>query len=235
MTDPAPRRDVVFLDVETNGRDPERHVAWEVAAWNLTTGHRCEFVTHLPDLPYFLGSAEPVALRVNRFLDRYPLDETAPSHEDTEGAIGNLCDVLDGGRNRTLAEARPCLPVIVGSNPGFDIAFTTKLLVGYGFDVTRRGFERWHYHPIDLGAYAAGVLGVEPGTSSLSARQVAEWCGVAPGDHSAGGDVTSGGVSFERLAETARLIATDPSAAAVGPRMVLDTLAAKRAFLPDSA
>lgn len=200
-------RDVVFVDVETSGKDPRRHRAWEVAAWNITTGHRCEFFVHIPDMSKFLGGADPIALRIGKFLDRYPFDETAPSAQDTNVAIADFRDVLFGRRpmSRVDIDLWPA-PVILGSNPGFDIAFLKALYL----DTRQPDPETakdWHYHPIDLGSYAAGVLGVELGTQSLSAATVAEMCGLEPGGHSAGGDVTSGGRAYLLLREAARAAA----------------------------
>lgn len=204
MTD-HPTRDVVFLDCETNGLDPDRHVAWDIAAWNLTTGHRAQFFAHIPDVSRFLATAEVKALRVNRFLDRYPWD-ACPSHEDTEAGLGSLRDVLDGGRTLTGPQFRDHpRPVVVGSKPTFDQEFVARLARDYGYsDPNGADLPWWHYHPVDLGAYAAGVAGIEPGTSSLSAREVAALCGVDTPDHSAAGDVTSGGRAFLLLREAAR-------------------------------
>lgn len=208
MTYPPPARDVVFLDCETNGRYVERgHVAWDVAAWNLTTGHRVQFFVHIPDMSRFLGTAEPIALRVSRFLDRYPLDGPCPGHEDTAAGLDALRDVLDGGRDLTSAawHDHP-RPVLVGSKPTFDMGFIGSLAQRYGHPDPNESdhLPWWHHHPIDLGAYAAGVLGIEPGTSSLSAESVARLCGIEPGGHTAEGDVTSGGACFLTLREVAR-------------------------------
>jgi hypothetical protein len=198
-----PPRDVVFLDSETNGLDPRVHEAWEVAAWNLTTGHRCEFFVNIGDVAAFMGRSEPKALRVGRFLDRYPLDD-APTREDTRAALDGLCDVLDGGREVNLRDPRPA-PVILGSKPTFDMDFVGNLMRTYNYPPGVVA-KLWHHHPIDLGSYAAGVLGRELGTESLSAEAVARMCGVEPGGHSAGGDVTSGGACYLLLRQAARNI-----------------------------
>lgn len=211
MTGAKPTRDVVFLDVETNGRYVERgHVAWDVAAWNLTTGHRTQFFTHIPDMSRFLGTAEPVALRVSRFLDRYPLDGPCPGATETRAALDSLRLLFDGGRRMTRAEmlTHP-RPIVVGSKPTFDMGFVGPLAVTHRLADPNGDLDPWwHHHPLDLGPYAAGVLGIEPGTSSLSAASVARLCGVEPGDHSAEGDVTSGGRCFLLLREAAREVAS---------------------------
>jgi hypothetical protein len=219
----TPPRDIVFLDVETNGRYVERgHVAWDVAAWNLTTGHRVQFFTHIPDMARFLGTSEPKALKVSGFLDRYPLDGPCPTAQHTRDGVAALREVLDGGREGNRAEmlAIPA-PVIVGSKPTFDMGFVRALAIANRHpDPEADGGPWWHHHPIDLGAYAAGVLAVEPGTESLSAESVARLCHVEPGGHSAAGDVTSGGRCFLLLREVARL-----SRFAAAPGTPRDTLA----------
>lgn len=203
MTDqPADQqpRDVVFLDCETSGLDPRVHVAWDVAAWNLTTGHRVQFFAAIPDMSRFLGTADPKALRVNRFLDRYPLDGPCPGKAETTRGLSDLLDVLDGGRGTLLAdEDPPPAPIIIGSKPTFDMDFVGNLAATYDYPDTA-----WHHHPLDIGSYCAGVLGIAVGTQSLSAGSVARLCRVAPGDHSAEGDVTSGGRSYLLLREAAR-------------------------------
>jgi hypothetical protein len=191
-------RNVVFLDVETNGRYVERgHEAWEVAWWNLTTGHRDEFFVNIPDVPAFMGRAEPIALRVGKFLDRYPFDDTAPSKADTESAMITMYEGIRPDRSGPA-------PVLLGSNPGFDAGFLAALARRFALEP-----EPFHYHPIDLGSYAAGVLGRELGTESLSAASVARMCGLDPGGHSAGGDVTSGGAAYLLLRQAARVARHD--------------------------
>jgi len=214
-----PIRDIVFVDTETNGLDDRMHDAWDVAAWNLTTGHRIQFFADIPDMSTFLARSDPKALRVNRFLDRYPLDGPCPTYRETTSQIEAFREVLSGGRVGTRAEmdALP-LPVLVGSKPSFDEGFLRRLFVRHKFsDPAHAKTAEWHHHPIDLGAYAAGVIGVEPGTTSLSARAVATYCGIPVGDHSADGDVTSGGRAFLLLREAARRGAQGGSA-----RMYLD-------------
>jgi hypothetical protein len=91
------------------------------------------------------------------------------------------------------------------------MGFVAKLIKDFGIaKQTRDGqwpyAEPWHHHPIDLGSYAAGVLGIELGTRSLSAESVARMCGVEPGGHAAGRDVTSGGAAYLLLREAAQNI-----------------------------
>jgi hypothetical protein len=146
-------RQVVFLDCETSGVE-DQHEAWDIAWWNLTTNDRGQFFAHIPDMREFLGNAEIAALRVNRFVDRYPLDP-APTESTTGVGLADmyysLCPPWRDG-------VQPPLPVIIGSKPTFDQYYVGKILARFGF-IPRKV---WHHHPIDLGAYAAGVLGIEP-------------------------------------------------------------------------
>jgi hypothetical protein len=187
----------VFVDVETNGLDPRVHDAWEVAWWNITTGTRGYFLPYIPEPSRFLAVADRKALRVSRFIDRWD-DLTTPGHpsyrgygrRDTEDAIGQFITDTVPGDWRTHGGPAESLPRLIASKPEFDMAFLSKLF--RASDVA--GGEQWYHHGIDLGSYAAGVLGLDilDGKQSLSAAAVAELCGVDPGDHTAEGDVTSG-------------------------------------------
>lgn len=202
----TPARDVVFVDCETGGLDPAGHEAWEVAWWNLTTGHRNEFFVYVGDVAEFMGRSEPKALRVGRFLDRYPLDDL-PTFEDTSDALADFRAGLTGRREMPAAEwPNHPAPVILGSKPTFDMDFLTNLFVAHRFPDPRQ-LPVWHHHPIDLGSYAAGVLGIELGTCSLSAESVAKLVGVKPGQHSAMGDVLSGGRAYLLLRAAAQAAA----------------------------
>jgi DNA polymerase-3 subunit epsilon len=168
-----PARQIVVVDCETNGLDLTRHQPVEVAWWNLNTGENGEFV------PAFnpntvMAEADLQALRVNGFLDRI----TLRSFSESPTAAGEkLAAQL---RGNTLA----------GSNPSFDAAMLVKLpQVG----------PLWHHRMLDLSAYAAGVLGLDP-TVLPGLASVAEFLGVpqyAP--HTAWGDVQTTGECFLEL------------------------------------
>lgn len=186
-------RAVVILDCETNGTDSRVHEAWDVGWWNLTTGQRGSTMLDV-GVPEFLYAAELPALRVNRFVDRYePL-----CRGDATAGLRVMLDAM-----WPLGSDLATRPVIVGSNPGFDLDFVGKALrdrhLTSGPDTIP-----WHHHPIDIGSYAAGALGIELGTGSLSAQAVADMVGVAPGDHSAMGDVESEGLAYLVLRQARR-------------------------------
>lgn len=173
-------RPIIVVDVETNGLDLNLHEAWEVAWHNLDTGASDHFFVAL-DLPRFLANAQLDALRINRFVDRYP-KELAESRLVDRRQIVALHTQL---RDNTLA----------GSNPTFDAAMLKRL-----FDPILHGGPApapWHHRLWDLSAYAAGVLGLDelPGLA-----KVCELLGVeeAP-DHTAEADVAATVACFRQL------------------------------------
>lgn len=133
MSDP---RDIVVVDVETNGLDYDVHVPVEVAWWNMNTGARGSFVPR-HDVSYVLATASIEALQINRYVDRL-----ATAEQDTGGGKTAMMGQLRGA---TLA----------GSNPRFDAHMIRKLL-------PTETEDPWHYRLLDVGAYGAGVLRLAP-------------------------------------------------------------------------
>jgi DNA polymerase III subunit epsilon len=179
----VPDRQIVVVDVETTGLDPDRHLVVEVAWWNLTTEARGSFVP-----PHSwrdaVTEADLEALRVNRYFDRL-----AEAEQDTNGkAAGELWDQLDGN---TLA----------GSNPAFDAAFL-RAMFSDAYDLDDHGIDeapRWHHRLLDLSAYAAGVLGLPP-EALPGLSTVCELLGVTnPAPHTADGDVIATALCFQGL------------------------------------
>lgn len=142
---------VVFLDTETTGLDPERHQVWELAL--IRDGK--EYVWQLP---VDLTRADPTGLRIGQFYERRsaiaPTGSVAklhrvqwPSKEPKWDMVGlpvsdtaeTVARLLDGRH-------------MVGAVPSFDAAFLTRWLNAHGQAAT------WHYHLIDVEALAAGFL-----------------------------------------------------------------------------
>jgi hypothetical protein len=148
---------IAFVDCETTHLDAEIGEAWEVAVI-LREQHGAETT----DTEYcwqfapVLTNADPEALRIGRFHERYKVPPTSgaafTAHESghitpmtRREAVDAIVSVLSGA-------------LIVGSNPGFDERHLRKLL--------GPGNSQWHYRPYDivqlaavkLGAYAAGPL-----------------------------------------------------------------------------
>lgn len=128
---------VVFIDTETTGLDPDRHEIWELA---LITGAGEE---HLWHLPVDLAKADLIALNIGGYFDRY-------GNED------NCCDVgiYDYGWDDFCADMVTLTrgKHLVGAIPSFDAQRLERLLRAHGSLAT------WHYHLIDIEALAVGYL-----------------------------------------------------------------------------
>lgn len=191
-------RHLVFVDVETNGLDRYRHVAVEVAWWNLTTDVRGYFVPQ-HDVHHVLGTADVAALRVNHYIDRLATAEQAkPAQvlELWEQFAGSAVSLGDA-----VGVERPARHTFVAANPAFDAHHIRNV-----FRVLEEPFgiddvEPWHFRLWDVEAYAVGVLGLDeiPGLSSI-----ARLLGIEPGNHTAQDDVTTGGLCMHRLMEINR-------------------------------
>ena len=127
---------LVSVDVETTGLDLDRHVVVEVAAVDVASGEVFEFVQ--PLTVEDLAAADPAAFAVNRYFERRVFARSTSS-------LGwvDLADFLAGA-------------TICGANVRFDAAMLRKAFGVLDLD------EPWHYRLLDLGSYAAGVLGSDP-------------------------------------------------------------------------
>lgn len=181
-------REVILVDVESSGLDPEVHTAVEVASWNLDTDSRdCFIPPH--NISEVLAGANVYALRLNRYIDRL----AAPHMQDHNGDRARLlAEQLNGN---TLA----------GSNPAFDAVFLRRMFgTYYGREFAGLVEWTWHHRMLDLSAYAAGVLGLPAGDLPGLAK-VCELLDVpALPDHTASQDVTAAGLCFRRLAAISR-------------------------------
>lgn len=180
----APRQ-VVVVDVETNGLDHEKHTVVEVAWENLTTGAAGVFVPP-HDVHHVLATADVKALQITRYIDRLA---TAEQDDDRGEGARVLWENL---RGNTLA----------GSNPRFDAAFLTKMFTEqYVGTHDMKGVPPWHHRLLDLSAYTAGVLGIDlgelPGLFTVCAALAIPLVDA----HTAGGDVAATVACFRRLAE----------------------------------
>jgi len=95
--------DLIFLDTETTGLDPEKHEVWEIA-WAINDSPiQVEILVHS------LKTANSLSLDVNGYLSRYP------NGARSDGPMVDLRvrQVLGGN-------------TLVGANPAFDAAFLQK-------------------------------------------------------------------------------------------------------------
>lgn len=166
---------LAFLDTETTGLDPTRHEVWEIAV--IRRERDGSETDSLWQLRVPLETADPEALKISRYHERFAVRDTwdaAAIIDSTSGRVLNLSlpellfDVQDA-----LADA-----VVVGSNPGFDLAFLTALLKRHGRRLP------WHYRPADVATLAAGWLhGAGFGhiaTVPYSSRDLSRAVGVEP-------------------------------------------------------
>lgn len=147
----------VYLDLETTGLDPDLHEAWEIA-YAVDDGP-----IRVHQLAHSLTTADPEALRINRYRDRA---QAIP----TEG------DLLDVQLREILAGT-----TIVGANPAFDTAFLRA----------RWGVAPWHHRLLDVETFAMGALGLDtPQSLSRTAEMLRErGYPVGVNDHTAEQDV----------------------------------------------
>lgn len=175
---------LIFLDTETTGLRPDIHAPWEVA-W-VTARHDVErkllivqrrFQCFVIRSTRIIAGADPFALEIGRFEERYDESATVTYHElvrelrlDTE-AIAHGTDEK--------------VPHLVGAVPSFDHNMLCVNWLGWP------GFSEglWHYHLVDVEVLAAGALGVAP--PYKSDELAAQFRIVANEDtkHTAAGDV----------------------------------------------
>jgi hypothetical protein len=224
------KRDWIFVDVESNGLDHDKHQAVEVAWWNLDKGDAGLFVPR-HDMHKILFESDLGSMKINRYVDRIPGQE-----QDNErgSAVYDLWRTfaglapLDGKfppieirMPGTEPSPEPVKRALVASNPDFDSRMLRKLFreTTSTKQLARHG-DPWHYKMIDLGAYAMGVLGLDypPGQS-----EVCERLGIDMGDqHSAMADVQAGGLCMLKLRTLREMIAARTP---VGPDLIEEVMA----------
>ncbi|MGW8702855.1 3'-5' exonuclease [Streptomyces eurythermus] len=137
--------DICFVDTETTGLDPRKHHAWEIAVIRRRddgTDTECLWQIR-PDLT----TADPDALTIGRYHERFSVPDSwdAIEHIPSSPPMRLTLPEMLFDLQEALAGA-----VVVGSNPGFDVAFLSKLLWANDRKLP------WHYRPIDIATLAAG-------------------------------------------------------------------------------
>lgn len=166
-------KDIVCVDVETAGRNPEIFEVLEVGWWSLVTGERDSFI-----VPHSLLVFEQAALNVNKYAERRMFDMDRWDNDGSQ--LRRFSNALHGN-------------LIVGSNPGFDVGFLKPLFVRNELDLSP-----FAYPPLDVGTYACGVLNRQLG-ERVGLKQLSSILGVKPGNHSAADDVRATGECLIKL------------------------------------
>lgn len=169
---------MISLDLETTGLDPERHEAWEVGLVDLKTN--AEYLWEFPVQD--LKAAEAGALQVNGYYER------CSTSLEAGGLVTRLRGSVQGTVDPGTAQPEDAVfeiakatagQKILGCSVHFDLRFLEKLLVFYG------AAPAWHHRVLDLGSFAAGVLGYDRPLASVELART-----VSPNDnaHTALGD-----------------------------------------------
>jgi DNA polymerase III epsilon subunit-like protein len=148
-------RPLAFIDTETTGLDPRKHDAWEIAVIVRDAEYAAAGITrydreHVWQIPVPLDTAEPKALEIGRYHERFRVpSDTEAIEVNADGTIYQrlLLPEFLFDLQEVLKDA-----VLIGSNPAFDDAFLKKLLQDNG---RRIG---WHYRTVDIATMAVGHL-----------------------------------------------------------------------------
>lgn len=145
---------VIFVDTETTGLDPNQHEVWDIA---LIEADGTEHEWHVR--PQNLHSADEGALRITHFYERVKaagyreetIEEGYPKRTKTvsyanfwtrRGRVSIASEIAALTANKHL----------VGAVPWFDARFLTNFMAREGY------VPAWHYHMIDVETLAVGYL-----------------------------------------------------------------------------
>lgn len=131
---------LAFVDCETTGLDPDRHEIWEVALILHTDDFEEEHVWHLP---VDLGRADPMALNIGRFHERWMNDDAKSSRIHK---VKTLASFASEFADLTIGAH------LVGAVISFDEERLRRLLR------REKQCPMWHYHLVDVEALAAGWI-----------------------------------------------------------------------------
>lgn len=141
--------DICFIDTETTGLDPERHVPWEIGLV-IDDAEYCWFV--LPD-PDEMGRADPTALRLTDYHERAAVAEkTGWTPTERQGFVSWERRYRFATYLARLIGKRH----LAGNVVSFDARMVGDFLRHSG------AAPAWHYHLIDCECVAAGRLGQAP-------------------------------------------------------------------------
>lgn len=144
---------LAIVDTETTGTHPFLHEVWEIAVIQATHHiDRRELFVESTNVGHVegvsLSTADPMALLISGFYDRYDTTE-----------------IIEPERVARLLAGR----LMVGAVPGFDATFIRKWLRNNLLEAA------WHYHPIDVEALVAGYLAGHPTHEVLTDLAAPPW------------------------------------------------------------
>lgn len=160
----------IFLDTETNGLDPFRHVVLEIAlvVRDLSTGERkATYAAALEHASETWEASDPASLKINGLSEGLLPDSKKPGSVAKE--ITQLFDRLGIHRKKAL---------FICQNPSFDRVFFSQLIPS-----AVQEEKQWPYHWLDLASmyFALGLqAGRCPWEGGLSKDAIASSLGLAP-------------------------------------------------------
>lgn len=195
-----------FVDCETTGLDPDRHEVYEIALirgdTSVVESKPTELHLWVRDAP--LATADPTALRIGRYYERWPERQQYQQLQNQPVMAGDRLDlwaaelpspyITDGKTAAWIVAGATAGAHLVGAVPSFDAAFLDRLLRRHSL------VPSWHYHLVDVEALAAGYLARMAQTEDVSrtladlpwnSNELSARVGVDPGQfdrHTALGD-----------------------------------------------
>jgi oligoribonuclease (3'-5' exoribonuclease) len=157
--------DLISVDIETTGLDPQRHEIWEIACVRVKDGARIGW-----KLPFYkLAEAEPSALLVGDFY--------ANGCPDPDYCKSTVKSFYNSGKRRI--EPETSLPGAVAEEVAKFLNGATLLGCSVHFDAEflrawlsqRNQCATWHHRHLDLGSFAAGAWGAK---SALSGKAMSD-------------------------------------------------------------
>lgn len=197
---------IVSVDLETTGLLPETHEVWEVGVVPLDSGRDH---MHYQFQPTELESAEPAALGVGGFYDRFDWigDPRLARDMLVEGVIKDEEKGVEepSGHKAVTGAAEAAWKIakelegatLIGLNVGsFDAPFLAALLRKYGHSPT------WSHRYLDLGSFAAGAWGAKHTLSGRALSDRLEKYGIENRDaHNAYSDALWGVDAYNAIRE----------------------------------
>lgn len=148
---------LAYVDIETTGLDPERHVPWEIGL--IVDGQEYRWLLALTDDD--IRQADPIALDIGGFHERHPQgNRFSPSDVPLGGSIEAEGPRSAAGAIGRLTHGRH----LVGAVVSFDADRLVRLFARNGVK------PGWHYHLIDVEGLAVGFVMGRYGISDEAER-----------------------------------------------------------------